>query len=132
MTEKIIEVWKQRVQQLKKETYTVYLASKDPRVPWYAKVLIAFVVGHTFSPIDLIPDFIPILGYMDDFIIAPLGIAFAIKMIPQDVLAECREEAQAILDQDRPTSWKAAMVIIAIWLLAAVIAIAIVVRVVRH
>jgi uncharacterized membrane protein YkvA (DUF1232 family) len=108
--------WKERVRQLKTETYAVYLASKDPGVPWYAKVLICFVVVHTFSPIDLIPDFIPILGYLDDLIITPLGIYLALKLIPVEVMAECRVEAQSRIDQEGPNRWVAAAVIISIWL----------------
>jgi uncharacterized membrane protein YkvA (DUF1232 family) len=123
-----LERWKQRVRQLKTETYAVYLAYKDPRVPWYAKVLIAFVVAHTFSPIDLIPDFIPILGYLDDLIITPLGIALALKMIPEDVLLESREKAQAIVGQGEPTSWVAAAIIVAIWLLIVGLIIVIILR----
>ena len=123
--------WKQRVTHLKTETYAIYMAYKDPRVPWYAKILIAFVVAHTFSPIDLIPDFIPILGYLDDLIIAPLGIALAIRMIPKDVMLECREAAQGAISQDQPTSWAAAVVIIAIWLLVAALAIIILRRLIQ-
>jgi uncharacterized membrane protein YkvA (DUF1232 family) len=124
--------WKRRVRRLKTETYAIYLASKDRRVPWYAKCLIAGVVAHTFSPIDLIPDFIPIPGYLDDLVMAPLGIALAIRMIPEDVLAESREKAQAIGGQDRPTSWVAAAVIIAIWVLVAILAIATIVEAIRE
>ena len=127
----VIERWKQRVRHLKTETYAIYLAYKDSRVPWYAKILIAFVVVHTLSPIDLIPDFIPVLGYLDDLIIAPLGIALAIRMIPEDVMAECREAARASIGQDRPTSWAAAIVIIAIWFLIASLAAVILFRVIR-
>jgi uncharacterized membrane protein YkvA (DUF1232 family) len=126
-----IEGWKKRVEQLKTETYAIYLAYQDPRVPWYAKVVIAFVVVHTFSPIDLIPDFIPILGYLDDLVIAPLGIAIALKMIPEDVLAESMEEAQAIVSQDKPRSWVTAAVIIAVWLLVASLLTAIIWQTVR-
>ena len=107
---------KQRAKELKTETYAIYLASKDPRVPWYSKAIIIFTVAHTFSPIDLIPDFIPVLGYLDDLIITPLGIWLALKTIPDDVLTECREEAQKLLDQDRPTNWFAAGIIITIWI----------------
>jgi uncharacterized membrane protein YkvA (DUF1232 family) len=128
----VIRTWKQRARHLKTETYAIYLAYKDPRVPWYAKILIALVVAHTLSPIDLIPDFIPVLGYLDDLIIAPLGIALAIRMIPKDVMVECREAAQEAMGQDRPTSWTAAVVIIAIWLLVAVTVIAIILRVSRQ
>lgn len=124
-----IEKWKHRVKQLKTETYAIYLASKDPRVPWYAKALILFVVAHTFSPIDLIPDFIPVIGYLDDLIIAPLGIAMALKLIPQEVLAECRAEAQKMMGQDKPTSWWGAAVIITIWLLVSALVVVIILRI---
>jgi uncharacterized membrane protein YkvA (DUF1232 family) len=124
----VIEKWKQRVRHLKTETYAIYLAYQDSRVPWYAKILIALVVAHTFSPIDLIPDFIPVLGYLDDLIIAPLGIALAIRMIPEDVMAECREAAQGAIGQEGPTSWTAAVVIITIWLLFAALAVVILFR----
>jgi uncharacterized membrane protein YkvA (DUF1232 family) len=132
LTRKTIKSWERRVRQLKTETYAIYLAYKDPRVPWYAKALIVFVVAHTFSPIDLIPDFIPILGYLDDLVIAPLGIALALKLIPPDVLAKCREEAQAAMSQGKPTSWVAAAVIIAIWLLVAALVVAVPLRAAGH
>jgi len=92
-----IEAWKQRVTQLKVETYALYLAYKDPRVPWYGKVFAACVVAYAFSPIDLIPDFIPVLGYLDDLILVPLGIALALKTVPKTVLEECRRNAREIL-----------------------------------
>ena len=124
--------WKQRVAQLKAETYAIYLASKDPRVPWYAKALILFVVAHTFSPIDLIPDFIPIIGYLDDLIITPLGIMLTLKLIPEEILAECRREAHKIIAQDQPENWWAAAIVIMIWLLAAVLLAAIIARMVAY
>jgi uncharacterized membrane protein YkvA (DUF1232 family) len=127
----IFERWKQRVRQLKKESYSIWLAGRDPRVPWYAKALIAFVVAHTFSPIDLIPDFIPVLGYLDDLIIAPLGIALALRMIPPEVLAESREKAEAAMAQGKPIHRAAAVAIVAVWLLAAALVVAIVLRSVR-
>jgi len=86
----MLEQLKSRARILKNEATAVYIAAKDPRTPWYAKALIFFVVAHTFSPIDLIPDFIPILGYLDDLIITPLGLALAIRLIPAEVLAEAR------------------------------------------
>lgn len=113
--------WKQRIKELKTETYAIYLASKDPRVPWYTKILIAFVVAYTFSPIDLIPDFIPVIGYLDDLVIVPLGILLALKMIPPEVMAECRGFARERLNQDQPNSRAAAAVILVIWLLAAAV-----------
>src|ERR1700694_496145 len=97
-----LDTWKQRARQLKRETYAMCLAYKDPRVPWYARVFAAGIVAYAFSPIDLIPDFIPILGYLDDLIIVPLGIALALKMIPPHVMAECR--AKAALEQDKPVN----------------------------
>jgi len=123
----VIERWKQRAKQLKVETYALYLACKNPRTPWYAGVLAACVVGYAFSPIDLIPDFIPVLGYFDDLILVPLGIAVVLKMIPPPVLAEYRDRAQAVMDQGKPTNWAAAVVVIAIWLLLATLAIVVVV-----
>jgi len=128
---KAIEAWKQRARQLKVETYAIYLAYKDPRTPWYARMFAACVVGYTFSPIDLIPDPIPVLGYLDDLVLVPLGVALALKMIPQTVLAECREKAQATISQGKPINWTAAGVIIAIWLFLAVVAIMLVVRTVK-
>ena len=83
-----LERWKQRARELKTETYALYLAVKDPRVPWYAKFSALCVVAYALSPIDLIPDFIPVVGYLDDLVLVPIGIALTIKMIPLDVLAE--------------------------------------------
>ena len=118
-----MQTWKQRVRQLKKETYAIYLACKDPRVPWYARVFAGFVVALAFSPIDLIPDVIPVLGYLDDLVLVPLGIILVIKMIPPAVLAECREKAEAAMDQGKPTSKIAAIVIVTIWLLLGLLAV---------
>lgn len=112
----MIDGWKKQVKRLKSETYALYLAARDPRVPWYAKAMILFVVAHTLSPIDLIPDFIPVLGYLDDLIIAPLGIAIAIKLIPSEVLSECRQQAQQMFAEDQPPNKWAAVVILTIWL----------------
>src|SRR5918999_619753 len=78
---------------LKRELFALHLAARDPRTPWYAKVLVAGVVAYALSPIDLIPDPIPILGYLDDLLLLPLGIYLALKMIPEPVLAECRQKA---------------------------------------
>ena len=128
---KAIEAWKQRARQLKVETYAIYLAYKDPRTPWYARIFAACVVGYAFSPVDLIPDPIPVLGYLDDLVLVPLGVTLALKMIPQTVLAECREKAQAAMSQDKPTNWVAAGVIIAIWLLLAVLAIVLIARAIK-
>jgi uncharacterized membrane protein YkvA (DUF1232 family) len=114
-----IRAWRQWARQLKTELYAMYLAYKDPRVPWYARVFAACVVGYAFSPIDLIPDPIPVLGYLDDLVLVPLGIALARKMIPAHVLAECREQAERVRAQVKPVNWIAAAFIVAIWLLLA-------------
>jgi len=112
---------KQLARRLKNEVYTVYLASKDNRVPWYTRVLAAFIVAYAFSPIDLIPDFIPILGYLDDLILIPLGIWLLLKLIPPAVLSECRKKAKTAISQGKPMNWIAAGVIVALWLLLGVL-----------
>ena len=114
-----IQLWKTRARQLKSETYTLYLAYRDPRVPWVAKVLAACVVAYAFSPIDLIPDFVPVLGYVDDLLLVPLGIALVIRMVPSDVMQECRTKAQDHLASDKPTSWVAGGIVLALWLVLA-------------
>ena len=118
-----MEKWKKRVKELKIEVYAIYLVYKDPRVAWYARIFAACVVGYAFSPIDLIPDFIPVLGYLDDLILIPLGITLAIKMIPPDVLAEHREESREIMKAGKPVNKVAAAVIIAIWIFLAILGI---------
>lgn len=126
-----IETWKQRARELKTEVYAIYLAYKDPRVPLHARIFAACVVGYAFSPIDLIPDPIPILGYLDDLVLIPLGVALAIRMIPPAVLAECRDKAREIMKQGKPVNKIAAAIIIAIWLLLAWFAILLIMRFMR-
>ncbi|HEY3791495.1 MAG TPA: YkvA family protein [Bradyrhizobium sp.] len=109
-----IKLWARR---LIRDVHAVYLAAYDPRVPWYAKILAAAVAGYALSPIDLIPDFIPVLGYADDLIIVPLGIWLVVSLIPNEVMAECRAKADAA--EQRPRSTTAAVAIIAIWVGAA-------------
>ena len=118
----VLERLKGRARSLKTELYALYLAYRDPRVPWYARILAICVVGYAFSPIDLIPDPIPILGYLDDLILVPLGVWLTIKLIPVDVLVECREQAKHQSQTGAPTNWVAAGLIIAIWILLAVLA----------
>lgn len=101
---------------LKRDAHALYLAARDPRVPWFAKGLAIAVAAYALSPIDLIPDFIPIIGYLDDLIIVPLGIALVVRMIPPDVMAEHRALADAA--QDRPVSRTAAASIVAIWVVS--------------
>lgn len=114
---------KQRARHLKAETFALYLAARDPRTPWYAKLLVAGIVAYAFSPIDLIPDFVPVLGYLDDLILIPLGIALAIKLVPPTVLAECRTRARETMRNGKPVSRIAGAVIIVIWLLLALLGI---------
>lgn len=126
-----IERWKRRAKQLEIETNALYLAYKDPRVPWYTKVFAACVVGYTLSPIDLIPDFIPVLGYPDDLLLVPLGVTLALKMIPKPVLDQCRERARENMSQGKTKNWVAASVIIAIWLLLAALVVIVIVRTIQ-
>src|SRR5215510_13084224 len=92
--------WRERARLLKREVYALYFACRDPRTPWYAKAIAACVVAYALSPIDLIPDFIPVIGYLDDLVIVPLGIALVLKLIPAEIMAEHRALASAA--QDRP------------------------------
>ena len=116
---RFVQSWRRKVQDLSVEVYAIWLACKDPRVPWYARVFAACVAGYAFSPIDLIPDPIPILGYLDDLVLVPLGIWLTLKMIPADVLRECRLRARDVMRQGRPANRMAALIIVAIWLVTA-------------
>jgi uncharacterized membrane protein YkvA (DUF1232 family) len=111
----MLEKLKARARALKNEALAVYLAAKDPRTPWYAKALIFFVVAHTFSPIDLIPDFIPVLGYLDDLIITPGGLWLAVRMIPPEVLAEARGKV-ASSGVARSVGYIGAVLIVVMWI----------------
>ena len=107
------KTWRERAKLLKNDVYALYFALRDPRVPWHAKLFAAAVVAYALSPIDLIPDFIPVLGYLDDLVLVPLGVAITLKMIPASVLAECREKARSA--QEKPKSWLGATAILLIW-----------------
>lgn len=109
--------WNTWVRSLKCEVHALYLACKVPRTPWYAKLVAATVAAYALSPIDLIPDPIPILGYLDDLLLLPLGIWLSIKLIPTDVMDDCRRQAKHA-ETVAPTNWWVAAIIIAIWLLA--------------
>lgn len=113
----MLKNFKDRVRQLKQETYALYLVARHPQTPWYAKLFVAGIVAYAFSPIDLIPDFVPVLGYLDDLILIPLGISIAILLTPPDVLAECRAKALEVVAGGKPVNRVAAVVIIGIWLL---------------
>jgi uncharacterized membrane protein YkvA (DUF1232 family) len=105
---KFLEAWKQGARELRIQVYALYLAYRDSRMPWYAKIFAVLVVGYAFSPIDLIPDFIPILGYLDDLVILPIAIALALRMIPTQVLAECQSQARTVMAQGKPINRAAA------------------------
>jgi len=116
-----LDSWSARIKELKAETIAMYLACRDHRTPWYAKVVAALVVAYALSPIDLVPDFIPVLGMLDDLVLLPLGLLFVRRLIPPTVMEDCRARAETISQHDKPTSWLAAAVIVAIWLVAAYI-----------
>jgi len=113
----MIDKLKSRARALKKEIFAIYLAAKDLRTPWYAKVIAFLTIAYALSPIDLIPDFIPILGYLDDLIIVSAGIALAIRLIPAEVLAEARARA-AGASVERRVGYVGLVIIILIWILA--------------
>jgi uncharacterized membrane protein YkvA (DUF1232 family) len=113
----LIAKLRSRANLLKREAYALYIAARDPRVPWYAKVVMGLVLAHTFSPIDLIPDFIPVLGYLDDLIVTPLGIALALKMIPAQVMIDARRQADDLMQQGKPISRVGAVMVISVWLI---------------
>jgi uncharacterized membrane protein YkvA (DUF1232 family) len=119
---------RRRARALKVETRALYLVARDPRVPWHARVFVAVVVAYALSPIDLIPDFIPVLGYLDDLILVPLGLALALRMVPPHVLDECRARAREELADARLVSRGAMLSIVAIWIVLAVLAAWLVIR----
>jgi uncharacterized membrane protein YkvA (DUF1232 family) len=112
---------RERARHLKAETFALYLAARHTGTPWYAKLLVAAIVAYALSPIDLIPDFVPILGYLDDLVLIPLGVTLAIKMIPPAVMSECRARAWEVMANGKPVSRLAAAVIVLIWLVLVVL-----------
>lgn len=112
----LLDNLKRRARQLEAETYALYLAARHPATPWYAKLIVAGIVAYVFSPIDLIPDFVPVIGYLDELILIPLGVALAVRMIPPAVLAECRARARETVAEGKPVSRAAGTVIVSIWL----------------
>ncbi len=117
----MITTLKKRAYELEREACALVIAARDPRVPWYAKAFMGLVLAHTFSPIDLIPDFIPVLGYLDDLVVTPLGIALALKMIPADVIVDARQQADRVWQQGRPVSRAGAIIVIAFWLVVVIL-----------
>jgi len=113
---------KEWAQRLKNEVVAIWFCTRHPRTPFVAKALAAALVAYAFSPIDLIPDFIPVLGYLDELILLPIGIWLVLKLVPRDVLAECRDQAARWLEDKnpRPRNYLAATLIVALWLAALV------------
>ena len=109
---------KQWARVIKRDVDALYLASRDPRVPWHAKAMAAVIAGYALSPIDLIPDFIPVVGYLDDLVLVPLGILLVIRLIPPELMAEHRAAATAAAAAKPPLSWRAAAIIIGLWIAA--------------
>jgi len=105
---------------LKRDVHAIYLAGRDPRVPWYAKALALCVAGYALSPIDLIPDFVPVLGYLDDVVIVPAGILAVVKLIPPEIMTEHRAAAARAAEQ--PASRAAAVAVVCIWIVAIALA----------
>ena len=115
-----LKTWARR---MKRDTLALYLASRDPRVPWHAKTMAMVTAAYALSPIDLIPDFIPVLGYLDELIILPLFIYVTIRLIPPNIMVELRAQADQRLSENRPRSMTGAVVIILIWLFIAALVI---------
>jgi len=111
----MLQSWKNKANQLKREIYTLWFAYRKPAMPWYAKTFCMLVVAYAFSPIDLIPDFIPVVGYLDDLVLIPLGVALAIKMIPVEILTQARAEAQQHMDEGHKDNWVIGGLIVLFW-----------------
>ncbi|WP_242225392.1 YkvA family protein [Bacillus cereus group sp. BfR-BA-01380] len=112
-----IQKMKKWARNVKKQLLVLFLAYRDKRVPWYAKLFTMLVVAYAFSPIDLIPDFIPILGYLDDLILVPLGVYLALKLIPEEVLEDCKRKIEEESLVNKPKNWITAFLIVYIWLI---------------
>ena len=127
----MIESLKQKATALKKESYALYFAARDPRIPWYSKALIGLIVAYAFSPIDLIPDFFPVLGYLDDLVLIPLGIALAIKMIPDEIMTDARDKVETLTTEGKPVIRYGAFIILSLWLVFLLLAGFLIWRIVR-
>jgi uncharacterized membrane protein YkvA (DUF1232 family) len=112
--------WRERARALKRQALTVWFAARDPALPWPQRVLALAVAAYAFSPIDLIPDFIPVLGLLDDLLLVPLGVWLTLKLVPPEVMLECRERAARWLADKAPLpqSYAAAVIVVAAWLAA--------------
>jgi uncharacterized membrane protein YkvA (DUF1232 family) len=113
----MLDAAKQWARKIKRDVVALWIAARDPRVPWYAKATAGAVAAYALSPVDLIPDFIPIIGYLDDLLIVPVGIMLAVKLVPDDLMREFREEA---MRREKPVSKAGLAFVIALWALGAV------------
>ncbi len=114
---KWLEALKKKASDIKRDTYTLYYAYRDPRLAWGPKLFAACVAAYAFSPIDLVPDFIPVLGYLDDLVLIPAGIVIAVKLIPPDILEDARVKAAQALLEKKPVNWIAGAGILLLWAL---------------
>jgi uncharacterized membrane protein YkvA (DUF1232 family) len=119
----MFQKWKARARTLEQEIHVLTIAYHDPRTPWYGKAFAALVVTDAFSPIDLIPDPIPILGYLDDLVLIPLGVMIAVRMMPSIVMIDARAKVEEAMRVGKPVSWVGAVIIGAFWVLLAGLAI---------
>jgi uncharacterized membrane protein YkvA (DUF1232 family) len=119
MIRRVVQAWNEKARGLRAEAAALYLAYRDPRVPWYAKLYAACVLAYLFSPIDLIPDFIPVLGYLDELVLMPMFIAVARKLIPAPVLIECRAQAHSAMPHAGPKIWVGTVIIVTAWIVFA-------------
>jgi uncharacterized membrane protein YkvA (DUF1232 family) len=131
MGQKAGHAWQDRVRALKRDTLALYLAARHPRTPWYAKALAAFLAAYLLSPIDLIPDFIPVVGYLDDLVVISLGVLLVRRLVPPDVMDECRKRAAEAFAAGRPVSRTGAAVVILVWIVVLALVGTFVVRLVR-
>ena len=120
-----------KAKQLERETYALYLAYRDPRTPWYARAFSAFVVAHTVSPIDLIPDFIPFIGYVDDLIITPLGLYVALRMIPAQVMVDARQQAALASAEGRIKTKAGIAIVLSVWAIGAILLLIVLARLIQ-
>ncbi len=119
----LVETLRERAEGVRRDTYALYLAYKDPHTPWYARAWAAIVVAYALSPIDLIPDVLPLIGYLDDLVLVPLGFALALKLIPPDVMAEARKRATDVLLGGPPKGARiAALIVVLVWIVLALLA----------
>ena len=126
-----VERWRERTRRLKREVTAVYLAARDHRTPWYAKLLAIGIVAYALSPLDLIPDPIPVLGYLDDLIVLPLAILLVLRLIPEEVMDDARHRAAETPLITGPVGWIGAGIVAVLWVLLLVVTTSIVVKLVQ-